>query len=128
MITIFSMKSHSLSFGHLRACRVSDLLLAALSLFALTACTQTPEISTRAAGHEITAEITGNGTVVESLPERGVLRSEWGQVTIERSRVRLEGLAWTPIPENVPVAVSIKRGKLRVTAGNVSIGRTISNQ
>jgi hypothetical protein len=103
------------------------IFLATLAPFAFTACTH-PEISTRAAGHEITAEITGNRTMVESLPDRGVLGSEWGQVTIERARMRVEGLAWTPIPESVPVAVSIKRGRLRVTAGNVSIGRTISDQ
>src|SRR5687767_13698424 len=102
MSAIFLMKSCSITR------RVIAVLLTALSLGAITACTQTPEISTRAAGHEITAEITGNRTMVESLPDRGVLGSEFGRVTIERSRVQVDGLAWTAIPENVPVAVSIK--------------------
>lgn len=93
----------------------------------MTACTRSPEISTSAAGHAITADIKGNGTKVEALPERGVLGSEFGHVTIERSRMRVGELPWVKIPENVPVTVSIRRGKITLNAGDVSVAQTVSH-
>ena len=98
----------------------------ALALFVVTACTRAPEISTAAAGHAITAEIKGNGTKIESLPERGMLGSEFGHVTIERARMRVGELAWVKIPENVPVAVTIHRGTVSLKAGRVSVAQTVS--
>lgn len=98
-----------------------------LALFTVTACTRPPEISTTAAGHAITADIKGHGTKVEALPERGVLSSEFGQVTIERARMRLGELAWVKIAENVPVTVTIHRGKIALQAGGVSVAQTVSH-
>jgi hypothetical protein len=97
----------------------------ALALFAVTACTRSPEISTSAAGHAITADIKGSGTKVEALP--GVLSSEFGQVTIERARMRVGELAWVQIAEDVPVNVTIHRGKVAVKAGRVSVAQTVSH-
>jgi len=99
----------------------------ALALLAMTACTRSPEISTSAAGHSITADIKGNGTKVEALPERGVLSSEFGQVTIERARMRVGELAWVKIQEGVPVSVAIHRGKIALNAGSVSVAQTVSH-
>ena len=99
----------------------------AVALFAVPACTRPPEITTSAAGHAITAEIKGNGTKVEALPERGVLGSEFGQVTIERARMRVGELAWVKITEDVPVSVTIRRGKIGLQAGGVSVAQTVSH-
>ena len=103
--------------------------VATVVLFAVLvgACSPVSKIALRAAGHEITAEIEGKQSV-ESLPTHAIVGSEFGKVTIEETRVRVEGLNWTQIPAGVPVKVSIKRGKLQVVAGSVRIGRTISNQ
>lgn len=98
-----------------------------LALLAMTACTRTPTISTLAAGHAITADIDGNSTKVEALPERGVLSSEFGQVTIERARMRVGELAWVKIAEDVPVNVTIHRGKIALNAGRVSVAQTVSH-
>lgn len=106
--------------------RVTTVALT-LTLLAVTACTRSPEISTSAAGHAITADIKGNGTKVEAQPERGLLSSEFGQVTIERSRMRVGELAWVGIPENVPVAVTIRRGKVALKAGRVSVAQSVSD-
>jgi hypothetical protein len=48
-------------------------------------------------------------------------------VTVERTRVRIEGQDWTAIPADVPVNVSIRQHKLRITAGPVTISRTVSH-
>jgi hypothetical protein len=98
-----------------------------LALLAVTACTRPPEISTSAAGHAITADIKGHGAKVEALPERGVLSSEFGQVTIERARMRVGELAWVQIAEDVPVNVTIHRGKIALKAGRVSVAQTVSH-
>ena len=125
MIPNFSMKTNALHYG-LRFYSFTASCLAVALLF-MTACTRSPEISTTAAGHAITADIKGNGTKVETLPERGVLGSEFGQVTIERSRMRVGEQAWVKISENVPVAVTIRRGKIAMEAGGVSVAQTVSN-
>lgn len=121
----FSMTTHTFPSRSIVP-RITAAALA-LALFAVTACTRPPEISTSAAGHAITADIKGHGTKVEALPERGVLGSEFGQVTIERSRMRVGALAWVKIPENVPVSVSILRGKVALKAGGVSVAQTVSD-
>lgn len=120
----FFMTSHSLpSRSSLPRLAVAGL---ALALLTVTACTRAPEISTAAAGHAITADIKGHGTKVEALPERGVLGSEFGQVTIERARMRVGELAWVKIPENVPASVTIRQGKVVLKAGGVSVAETVS--
>lgn len=121
----FSMKTHSQPFHSPLPCVAAVGL--ALAMCVATACTRSPEISTSAAGHAITADITGHRTKVEALPERGVLGSEFGQVTIERSRMRVGEQAWVKIQENVPVTVTIRRGKIALQAGRVGVAQTVSH-
>ncbi len=130
MTTNFSMNTpllppHPLP-SNSRSPRLTAVCLA-LALLTVTACTRSPEISTSAAGHAITADIKGNGTKVETLPERGMLSSEFGHVTIERARMRVGEQAWVTIQENVPVTVSIRRGKVALKAGRVSVAHSVSN-
>lgn len=95
--------------------------------FVVTGCAHGERLSTQAAGHAIRAEVTGPHALA-TTPERAVLTSPYGRVTVERERVQVDGLTWTRIPADVPVDVSIRRGRLRVAAGRVTIGRTVSNQ
>lgn len=108
------------TFGHL-----IHILPAALVLFTLVGCAKTTRISTTAAGHEITAVTTGDHTV-DSRDDRGVIQSPYGTVTIESNRVRVDNNAWTAIPEQSPVEVSISRGTVLVTAGRVTVKRTMN--
>ena len=95
--------------------------LSALSLLlVLTGCDRSTRISTNAAGHAISAEIVGTHSI-DSKTDRAVIDGEFGQITVERARVRLKDGPWTKIPENVPVTVGIARHTRWVTAGGVSI-------
>lgn len=98
----------------------------ALALFATTACTQQPQISTQAAGHAVTARIKGNGTKVENRSDGALLSSEFGQVNIERTRMRIEGNSWVQISEGTPITLNIERGRITLNAGKVSVSRTVS--
>jgi hypothetical protein len=115
-----------------RAVVLRTLLTSALTLagFTLTACsqkTQLPQISAQAAGHAITARIAGQGARVEDHAEGARLGSEFGEVTIERTRLRIEGAGWVRIAEGAPVTLSIERGRIDVKAGKVSASRTVSH-
>ncbi len=99
---------------------------AALLLVVLASCTRAPQISTEAAGHAITARIQGTGTKVESSADRAQLSSEFGSVTIERVRMRVEGSEWIRIVEGVPVTVGIERGRIGLRAGGVKVSRNLS--
>lgn len=96
-----------------------------LVLSTLAACTRTPPFSSHAAGHATTAWIKGAGAKLENRVDVAVLASEYGQVTIEPARVRIEGSAWVTIPEGAPVTVRIERGRISVKAGHVSVGQTV---
>lgn len=101
----------------------------ALTAFALTACsrqTPLPQISAHAAGHAITAQIAGTGAKVEDHAEGARLGSEFGQVTIERARMRIAGSGWVRIAEGAPVTLRIQRGRIDVKAGNVSASQMVS--
>jgi len=111
---LYFMKTCSFIF---RTIPVAALLLA------LTACSKSTHISTNAAGHAISADIVGDHSI-DSQADQAVISSEFGKVTIERARVRLEDGPWTTIPEGLPVVVGISRHKRWVTAGPVSIKET----
>jgi hypothetical protein len=105
------------------------LTIGSLSLawLALMGCTRAPQISTQAAGHAITARIKGDATKVESRSDGARLSSEFGEVTVERTRMRIDDASWLNIAEGAPVTVSIERGRISVQAGAVSVSRTVSN-
>jgi hypothetical protein len=92
-------------------------------LLALTACSKFTHIATNAAGHSISAEIEGDHSI-DSQTNRAVISCQFGKITIERARVRLEDGPWTAIPQEVPVTVGIARHKRWVTAGSVAIKET----
>jgi hypothetical protein len=102
-------------------------LVAALAVLVWVAvgCAKATHIVTRMAGHQITAVIQGNHSIETQGPQ-GKISSQFGKITIERARVRLDDDGWTKIPEDVPLEVTISRGKIHVTAGSVRITRTTS--
>ncbi len=102
-------------------------LVAALVVLGLVVagCAKDTHIVTRMAGHEITAVIQGNHSIATQGPQ-GKISSQYGKITVERSRVQLDDDGWTKIPEDVPMEVTISRGKIQVTAGPVRITRTTS--
>lgn len=120
------MNTHSLS-SHATVRRTTTAAFFALTLIAMTACTPAPQISTQAAGHTITAWIQGNGARSEGRADGALLGSDLGQVTIERTRMRIEGEAWVQITEGAPVTVHIERGRITLKASSVSVGRTVRN-
>jgi hypothetical protein len=116
---------HSSFHQQPRASRFAVIALSTLLPLLFAGCTETTSITTHAAGHEITADIEGTPSV-ENEPTRAVIGGPFGTVTIERERVRLDDLQWTTIQADVPVWVSIRRHKVRVKAGRVTIARTTS--
>jgi hypothetical protein len=92
----------------------------------VSACAKAPTIATEAAGHTITAEVEGVPSV-ENQPDFAVIAGPHGRVIVERERVRLDDFEWTTIRAEVPVSVSIKRNKVRIKAGNVTIARTTND-
>ena len=99
------------------------VLAAATLLSGLTACTRSTRISTRGAGHDISAEIEGNHSI-DSQTNRAVIASEFGRITVEPARVQFGGGPWTRIPEGVPMMAGIFKHKRWVTAGGVSVKET----
>lgn len=100
-------------------------LPAALLLFTLVGCAKSTRISTKAAGHAITAVISGEHSI-ESHDDQGVITSPYGTVTIEPARIKLDGASWTPILAGSAVEVRISRGRVSLTAGNVTVKRSQS--
>lgn len=101
------------------------LALAVLLSGFLAACSHTTPVHTRAAGHDIAANIEGSHTI-ESQPAYAIIRGQYGEVRIEAGRVRIANNPWTGIPVDVNVEVTIKQHAIRVTAGRVKIERTVS--
>ncbi len=93
----------------------------------LVGCSAGTRLTTEAAGHVITAEVAGPHSI-KSDAGRAVVTGQYGQVTVERARAQIDSQPWTPIPPDVAVRISILRGRLQLSAGPVSIRRTISNQ
>lgn len=104
--------------------RFTAVAMLGLLMLASTGCTKSTHITTKAGGHQIRAEIVGNHSI-DSQPDRGTISSQFGKITIERTRVKFDDAPWTTIPEAAPVKVSISRGKLSLAAGSVTIKRTI---
>lgn len=86
----------------------------------LTGCDRGARVELHAAGHPITVRVAGNHSI-DTKPTGAEVRSQYGTIRIERSRVQLDGLNWTAIPEDVPVHVGISKHKQWVTAGRVTI-------
>jgi len=107
-----------------RKTRFTDVAVIILLMLAFTGCTKSTHVNTSAAGHQISAEIVGNHSI-DSQPGHGTISSPFGNITIERARVKFDEAAWTAIPEGVPVRVSISKGQLWLAAGPVTVKRTI---
>lgn len=104
-------------------CFFFRVLPAVLLLFLLVGCDKSTRISTAAAGHKINAVITGAHSI-DTHDDHGVITSPYGTVTIESTRIRLDGGSWTTIPAKSLVEIRISRGKVLLAAGNVSVKRT----
>ena len=89
-------------------------------LLALSACAKSSKITTKAAGHAITATLEGTHSI-NTEGDRAVITSEFGKVTIEAARMQIGDSPWTKIPEQVPVSLGISKHKRWVTAGGVSV-------
>jgi hypothetical protein len=105
--------------------RVAGSFFALLLIAGLVGCAKATRISTSAAGHEIDLVVSGNHSI-ESNPVQGVIKSPHGTVTIETNRVRVDNNAWTTIPVRIPVEVHISKGRVLLTAGNVTVKRTVN--
>jgi hypothetical protein len=95
-------------------------LSAVTLLLALTACRESTYVSTRSAGHDISAQIEGDHSV-DSETNRAIFTSEFGRITVEVTRVQLGDGPWTTIPEGVPLDLGISKHKRWVTADRVSV-------
>ncbi len=118
------MNLHSTTVLPTNRRRVAATLSLALLVLGLTACHKVTRISTKAAGHPIRVEVTGNHSL-ESDAERGVIQSPHGTVVIEPTRMRVDEAAWTVIEASVPVDVRIEPGRVLLTAGRVTVKRTV---
>ncbi len=94
-------------------------------LVAVAGCGAHKTITTRAGGHDIHLVVAGNPSL-DTHPDQGVLSSQYGRITIEKARARVDDAPWSAIPEGVPVEAEISKGRVSVTAGGVSIRRTKS--
>lgn len=103
--------------------RLATSIPLVLLTLAVAGCSQSTEVTTRAAGHPIRAVIQGNHSI-ESHPDQGVITSPFGKVLIEPSRVRVDRAPWATVPEGALIKVSIARGRVRVNAGGVTVSRT----
>lgn len=101
--------------------------LVALASLTVSGCNREKPISTEGAGHRITAKLEGQLKKVESRTDDAVVASEFGHVTIERNRVRIDGEPWVGIADGSAVSITIERGRTSVQAGNVSIRRSVSD-
>ncbi len=93
-------------------------------LLAMLGCTKVNRVSTHAVGHPVTVRVVGTHSIDED-DNRGVISSQYGRVTIERDRVKLNDAPWTAIRENVPIDVRISKGTLSVAAGSTTTSVTI---
>jgi hypothetical protein len=110
-------------------CKTVHLLTAscfASVVLLVSGCNRGEAMVTHAAGHEITAYIQGAHSIANREGST-ILGSQFGAVTVERTRVRIEGQDWNAIPADVPVSIDIRPGKLRITAGRVRISRTVND-
>ena len=99
------------------------MLVSAVLLLSLPACTPSTRIATHAAGHAITIDIEGHHSL-ETGTNRAVIVGEFGKITVEPARVQLGDGPWTKIPEDVPMIVGIVKHKRWVTAGGLRIKET----
>jgi hypothetical protein len=90
----------------------------------LTGCREAEHVIFNGVGHEISADIEGTHSIDAQLTQ-AVISSQFGKVTVERSRVRVDESQWVAIREDVPVTVRLFEHKLTINAGRVSIARTI---
>ena len=93
-------------------------------MLAITGCQKSTKVTTKAGGHQVLAVIQGEHSIV-NRPGGGTIWSPFGKVTIERARAQIDDAPWTTIPELAPVAVRISKGKVLLTAGAVTITRTV---
>jgi hypothetical protein len=120
------MHNHSPAIRHrpTNARRFTAVAILSLLMLAIIGYGKSTRITTRAAGHQISADIVGDHSI-DSQPDHGVISSQFGKIVIERARVKLDDAPWTKIPEDVSVEVSISKGKLWLAAGPVTTSRTI---
>jgi hypothetical protein len=118
------MNLHSTTMMPTNRRRVAATLSLALLVLGLTACHKVTRISTNAVGHPIHVEVTGDHSL-ESDAERGAIKSPHGTVVIERTRMRVDEADWTAIEASVPIDVQIEPGQVLLTAGRVTVKRTV---
>jgi hypothetical protein len=95
------------------------------SLLALAGCATAERFETSGGGHRIAGDVEGN-VVIESHDTHAAISSQFGSVTIERDRARIDQAGWTAIPVDVPVTTNISKHKVSIRAGKVTISRTVN--
>lgn len=103
---------------------VSHIIALGLLMTGIAGCTKTNRITTNAAGHPISARIQGTHSI-DTQGDRGVIASEFGKVTIERTRMQVNDSPWTKIPEGVSIEVTLSKGHLSVTTGSITVSHTV---
>jgi len=122
MLKLEQIKIHTL--GGLRSNSKSICWTVIAGVFlSVIGCGHSTVVNTQAGGHQIRAIIAGNDSM-DSQPDRATFSSEFGTVTVERARVQISSAPWTLIPEAVPVELKISKGRIALTAGNVTIKQT----
>lgn len=92
-------------------------------LLLLTGCHRSVRIALHSAGHSITVFVEGDHSI-DTSPTGAVIRTQYGDVSVERSRVKLNELDWVAIPADVPVSVGISKHKRWLKAESVTIRQT----
>lgn len=91
---------------------------------AIVGCYKSTHITTSAAGHEIFVTVEGNHSI-DADTNRAVISSSYGNVTVERNRVRLGEGRWTTVPENAAVEVKISKHKSLVSTKSVTVSQSV---
>ena len=95
----------------------------ALLMAGMVGCSNSTRITTHAAGHPISARIQGRHSI-DTQDDRGVIVSDYGKVTIERTRIQVNDSPWTKIPEGAAIQLTFSKGFVSVTTGSITVSHT----
>jgi len=115
---------NNLNYRHLlmKSKNTTMITLAGLML-CITGCEKSTHITTNAGGHQIRAVIAGNHSV-DGHADRGLISSQYANITIEPTRVKINDAPWTAIPAAASVELSVSKRKAVLTAGPVTVTQT----
>lgn len=109
----------------MRSARTGARWARLLLVFLLVGCHHSKRISLQSAGHAISVQVEGDHSI-DAESGKAVIRTAYGSISIEPSRVTLDGAHWTRIPEGVPVRVGMFKHSQWIAAGSVTIRQSSS--